>query len=256
MTAELSGLYSGLSGDLQDLEDRVLDIEGKIVAFPTSDDFDTLSALTTSRFNTLTSSVNNLTAKLASLEVYIVNLKLSHTSLERAFTGHTGIITPAISGITGEFGYWGSFWDTTIQTNAGPTSGNVMTFNNSDPENVGVLLSGTSKIKVSYPGVYNMQFSAQFDKTDGGDDKVEVWFAKNGINLPDSNTALTLHGADGKEVAAWNYMLSLDTNDYLEVYWNSADTNLRLLYETSGTNPNRPAIPSVILTMNQVRFNQ
>lgn len=256
MTAELSGLYSGLSGDLQDLEDRVLDIEGKIVAFPTSDDFDTLSALTTSRFNTLTSSVNNLTAKLASLEVYIVNLKLSHTSLERAFTGHTGIITPAISGITGEFGYWGSFWDTTVQTNAGPTSGNVMRFNNSDPENIGVLLSGTSKIKVSYPGVYNMQFSAQFDKTDSGDDKVEVWFAKNGINLPDSNTALTLHGADGKEVAAWNYMLSLDTNDYLEVYWNSADTNLRLLYETSGTNPNRPAIPSVILTMNQVRFNQ
>lgn len=254
MTAELSGLYSGLSGDLQDLEDRVLDIEGKIVAFPTSDDFDTLSALTTSRFNILNSSINSLTAKLASLEVYIVNLKLSHTSLERAFTGHTGIITPAVSGITGAFGYWGSFWDTTTQTN--DNNINAIRFNNSDPDNVGVSLSGNSKIRVSNSAVYNMQFSAQFDKTDAGDDKVEIWFAKNGIDLPDSNTALMLHGHGGKEVAAWNYMLPLDANDYLEVYWHSSDGHLEMLYEPSGTSPARPAIPSVILTMHQVRFNE
>jgi len=246
--SELSGLYSGLSGDLQDLEDRVLDIEGKIVAFPTSDDFDTLSALTTSRFNTLQSSINSLTSKLATLEVYVVNLKLSHTSLERAFTGHTGV------SFTGNFGYWGSFWDTGTQTNAGADSGNIMLIRSTDPESNGISIVDNSKITFQNSGVYNIQFSAQFDKTDAGDDATEIWFAKNGIPLSDSNTTIMLHGNNSKEVAAWNYMLPLNSGDYIQIVWHSNDTDMRLLYQTSGTNPTRPAIPSVIVTAHQVRF--
>jgi hypothetical protein len=86
-------------------------------------------------------------------------------------------------------GYWGAFWSNIDQTNAGATSTNFMTVNNSDPSNNGVVIGATSsQIKVLNDGVYNIQFSAQFDKNDGGKDNVEVWFAKNGSNIADSNS--------------------------------------------------------------------
>ena len=84
-------------------------------------------------------------------------------------------------------GYWGAFWSNIDQTNAGATSTNFMTVNNSDPSNNGVQIGATSsQIKVLNAGVYNIQFSAQFDKSDGGKDNVEVWFAKNGSNIASS----------------------------------------------------------------------
>jgi hypothetical protein len=81
-------------------------------------------------------------------------------------------------------GYWGAFWSTVAQTNAGATSANYMTVNNSDPSNNQVQIGATSsQIKVLNAGTYNIQFSAQFDKTDGGKDDVSVWFLKNGANI-------------------------------------------------------------------------
>lgn len=104
MSAELSGLYSGLSGQVDDIDARLLNVEQQILSYPTSSDFDTLSTLSSSRFNTLNSSLSSIQTKLATLETYIVNLKLSHTSLTRSFTGHTGVVarTGHHGGLTGE----------------------------------------------------------------------------------------------------------------------------------------------------------
>ena len=150
-------------------------------------------------------------------------------------------------------GYWGAFWSDQDQTNAGATSANPMTVNNSDPSNNGVQIGATSsQIKVLNAGVYNIQFSAQFDKSDGGKDEVEVWFAKNGVNIPDSNSLYSLQGNNDKLIAALNFMLPLQANDYIQIVWHSADTDLFLHHDISGTSPTRPATPSVIITVQQV----
>ena len=150
-------------------------------------------------------------------------------------------------------GYWGAFWSDQDQTNAGATSANPMTVNNSDPSNNGVQIGATSsQIKVLNAGVYNIQFSAQFDKSDGGKDNVEVWFAKNGVNIPDSNSLYSLEGNNDKLIAALNFMLPLQANDYIQIVWHSSDTNLFLHHDISGTSPTRPATPSVIITVQQV----
>ena len=148
--------------------------------------------------------------------------------------------------------YWGSFYSTETQTNSGITSMNIFTLNNADPSNNGVDLSGNDKIKVLHDDVYNIQFSAQFDKTDSGRDEVDIWLRINGANVPDTNTVLSLEGNDAKYVPAWNFVLPLKAGDYIELAWYSNDIDMRALYTASSTSPTRPAVPSFILTVTNV----
>ena len=150
-------------------------------------------------------------------------------------------------------GYWGAFWSDVDQTNAGATSVNFMTVNNSDPSNNGVQIGATSsQIKVLNAGVYNIQFSAQVDKTDGGTDELQVWFAKNGSNIADSTRIFTLEGNPDRLTAVYNYMVRLVANDYIQIAWHSADVNMFLHHDAAGASPTRPETPSVIITVHQV----
>jgi hypothetical protein len=129
-----------------------------------------------------------------------------------------------------------------------------MSFNSTDITN-GVSISGSTSpfdtyIKTQNAGVYNIQFSAQVDKIDGGADEIVIWLRKNGTDLTDTATTLTLSGNNDKQVAAWNWFVTSAAGDYYQIIWISADTNLRLLAEPiSGTHP---GIPSVIATVNRV----
>jgi len=83
MSEYLSGAFSGL-------EDRVSLLETQVVQFPSTNEFNSLSAIGTSRYNTVNTSMTSVLGKLASMETYIVNLKLYVLNLERSYTGHTG----------------------------------------------------------------------------------------------------------------------------------------------------------------------
>jgi hypothetical protein len=160
-------------------------------------------------------------------------------------TGATGATGPAG---TGGLGSYGSFFDTTTQTNLGGASGNAFKLNTTD-FNSGVSIVSTSQIKMTNAGKYNIVFSAQIDKTDGGYDTVEIWLKKNGSNLANTNTKLYIPANNGKEVASWNFFVNAAANDYFEIYWYSSDSDLRAFAEIAGA---RPAIPSIIMTVNQV----
>lgn len=145
--------------------------------------------------------------------------------------------------------YQGSFYDTTTQTTLGSEI-KAMTLNSTDISN-GVSVVNSSQIKVTNAGVYNLQFSAQITKTQGGSsENIFIWLRKNGQDIPNSNTALTLANNNDLLVASWNFFSQMSVNDYLQVMWYSTDTHIRLVAQ-SGT-ANYPAIPSVIVTMNKV----
>lgn len=144
---------------------------------------------------------------------------------------------------------YGAFHDTTKHTNSSPQ---VRAFTyNTVTESEGVTVDG-SKIYVDRDGVYNFQFSVVVTKTDGGTDVVDMWFAKNGNDMPDSNTRATLTGNGQVQVLAWNFVTSLNAGDHIELRWYSADTALS--FPTTGpfTNPTRPRIPSIIATITQI----
>ena len=150
-------------------------------------------------------------------------------------------------------GSYGSFYDTTTQTNPVANIARSMSFNSTDITN-GVSISGSTSpfntyIKTTNAGVYDIQFSAQVEKTDSGTDEIVIWLRKNGIDLTDSATKLTLSGNSTKVVAAWNWFVSSAANDYYQIIWVSADTGMRLYAEPIN---NTPGIPSVIATVNRV----
>lgn len=159
--------------------------------------------------------------------------------------------TQAIANLPPNNLYYGSFYDTTTQTNAGATAANPMTFNSTDLSN-GVTVEALGKVRIANAGVYNIQFSAQFDKTDGGDDDAEVWLSVNGNNVANTATILTVHANNGRAVAAWNFFYNFSANDYFQLFWHSTDTDMRLLARAAQVTPTRPAIPSVILTVNSI----
>lgn len=142
-------------------------------------------------------------------------------------------------------------YDVVDQTNAGTTSVNLMKFRTAHISR-DISIASDSRITMAKAGIYNIQFSAQFDKTDGGDDIVHVWLLKNGQNIANTNTEMTLVGNNGKHVAAWNFVVQASAGDYFEIAWHSTDTSVFINYVAPQSTPTRPAIPSVILTVTQV----
>lgn len=164
---------------------------------------------------------------------------------------NVSVTDSSVNVMVGELRYYGSFYSTADQTNAGATSVNKMTMNVTDLS-YGVSVVSNSRITIDNAGIYNIQFSAQFAKSDSGDDTVDIWLCKNGNNVANTNTELTIIGNNGNFVAAWNFFVSAGAGDYYELCWHSIDTNVRLDYIAAQSSPTRPAIPSLIVTVNKV----
>ena len=142
---------------------------------------------------------------------------------------------------------FGSFYDTTTQTAAAINTAYAMTFNTTDLS-VGVTRgSPTSRIYVDRQNVYNVQFSAQVDKTAGGVGLVWIWLRKNGVNVPDSTGQIRIQGNNAELIAGWNYIIQLNDGDYIELMWEVDDISVILLAEAASAV--HPSVPSIILTV-------
>jgi len=142
---------------------------------------------------------------------------------------------------------YGSFYDTTTQTAAVINTAYAMTYNTTDLS-VGVNVgTPTSRVYVDTHNVYNIQFSAQLDKTAGGTASIWIWLRKNGVNVPDSTGQIQLQGNNAETLAVWNYLLDMNAGDYFELMWEVDDTSVQLTaFPATAVHP---SIPSVILTV-------
>jgi hypothetical protein len=146
----------------------------------------------------------------------------------------------------------GSFYDTTTQTNPVPGAVNLMKFDSiyDSGETQFSVSKDTNRVYVAETGVYNIQFSAQLDKTGGGASDVFIWLRLNGNNVTHSATKMVIDGPNNELVAAWNWVITLADGDYIELAWQSPDANVILL--AAPASGNIPQIPSVILTVTWV----
>ena len=147
----------------------------------------------------------------------------------------------------------GSFYDTTTQTNPVANQVNLMKWNSVYDAGDGTqyaVKKDTNRVYITQTGVYNIQFSAQLDKTGGGASAVYIWIRVNGQNVSNSATKVVIDGPNNEIVAAWNWVLTLAANDYIELAWESSDTDV-ILAAVAATG-NIPEIPSVIITVTWV----
>lgn len=132
-----------------------------------------------------------------------------------------------------------------LNSETGSSSNGVTITNNGSP--------ARNRIRFPATGMYNIAFSTVFLKSNSSAGAVDIWFRENGVDLPDSNTRVTVAG-QAQTVAAWNYFYNCtNTNNYLEVVWWTSDSTTISVHATAATTaPTRPAVPSIILTVNQV----
>ena len=140
----------------------------------------------------------------------------------------------------------GQFLSTTTITGSAGVSASVSY--NTTSSLSGISLVSGSRITILNPGTYNIQFSAQTDAPSGAD-TVFVWFRKNGTNIPNSASKITLSNNDA-QVLTVNIFDTAVLNDYYEIVWQRSDDHARLL--AAAATGNIPAIPSIIVTVNQV----
>jgi hypothetical protein len=147
---------------------------------------------------------------------------------------------------------YGMFYDTTDQAAAAINTAYPITFNTTSVALGTYRGTPTSRIYVSTPAVYNFAFSVQLDKTSGGLARMYFWGRKNGTNIAESGRHVHLQGNNNETVYASNLYVEMGGGDYFELVWSTDDTTAQL--EAVAAAAPVPAIPSVILTVNQVNI--
>jgi hypothetical protein len=150
-----------------------------------------------------------------------------------------------------QFNY-GQFSSTQTQSGSANTAYSA-TFNTTDFSQGVSLISG-SRITVSNTGIYNIQFSTQLHTTANQAVDFSIWFAMTGSDIANSNTDFTIEKINGGGfvVAALNFLVQLQSNDYVELKYSKTTAQGQLQAKGIQSTPTRPATPSVILTVTQI----
>jgi hypothetical protein len=149
----------------------------------------------------------------------------------------------------------GSFFSTQTQSATTINTPKAMTLNNTDAFSSGVSIVSNSQITVDTTGIYNLQFSAQIDRvTTSGVDRMEIWFRKQGVDIPNSTTKVTVSGSanQAKVVASWNFYVSLTAGQYVELMYSVTDLQVQIVTEAENLVVPYPATPSLIVTIQKI----
>lgn len=131
-----------------------------------------------------------------------------------------------------------------------------ITFDQNDYIN-GCANDGTDGISVTIPGIYNYQFSVQWKNTDSQEHDSWIWLRINGVDVAGTASQFTVparHGSvDGALIAAANFYVSLQANQYVSMYAAVDNTTITMDAAAAQTSPfAMPAIPSVVATLSFV----
>lgn len=149
----------------------------------------------------------------------------------------------------------GAFSNTGTQNLTAANTAYVVTLNTSDFAN-GMSLA-SNKITVDQTGVYNVQFSLQFENTNVAIATTWAWLRKNGTDIAGTASTWDIHGthagSNGYVLGACNFFVQLTANDYLELVVAGNNTGINIEAYSSSVSPfTRPAIPSSVVTVSFV----
>jgi hypothetical protein len=163
-----------------------------------------------------------------------------------------------ISGVRFPYGAFSSDQDQSTTAN----TATLMTLNTTDFAN-DVSIS-SSKITVVHPGIYNLQFSAQFQNTDNQIQDISIWLRQGNdggasADIPGSTGFVSIParksasaGEEAHEIIGWNYYLSMAANDYVQIYWSTTLASVTIQNYPASTGPVRPSTQSVVATLSFV----
>jgi hypothetical protein len=151
---------------------------------------------------------------------------------------------------------YGSFSGNADQAATAINTPGAVAFDTTEESN-GVTLSNTSRINVANAGIYNVQYSLQLANYDNAAQFADVWFRVNNNDIPRSASRFDLParksgGVPSHIIGTVNIFLDMTAGQYFEIYGAVSDTDVKLEhYDADNTIP-RPAIPTVICTVQYI----
>jgi hypothetical protein len=177
-------------------------------------------------------------------------LRLYFNQLQNALTEITG--NAGGKYLAFPYGAFSDFADQTTTVNTATLVAlSVTDFSNE------VSLQTGSKITVANAGIYNLQFSVQLQNLDNAPQDVFIWLKQNGTDITGSTGLVGLParksaGVPFHDIKGWNYFLSMNAGDYVQIYWSTTNVDVTIqTYPASGT-PTKPSTASVVATLSFV----
>lgn len=163
----------------------------------------------------------------------------------------TQTLSPISDG-TGIYFPNGQFTSTLDQTAASTTTAYNITFDTTEVSQDVSLVSGY-QITTAKAGRYNFQFSIQFANLANSTETADVWFHKNGVDVPRSNSRFGMAARKNPStpfycIGTVNILQDMAVGDNISLQWCTTNTDVSIQADPAGTSPTRPVIPSVILT--------
>ena len=157
-------------------------------------------------------------------------------------------------------GYYGAWQDDLIQTAAASNTGYSMIYRVADitPSGISIVNNGSgdpTRITFANTGIYNIQFSSQFQNLANSPQDVTIWLRKNGTDVAGSSGVVGMEERKNladpyHTIVSWNYLLSVVAGEYYELVWSTTDhIHVEMHYYAAGSPP--PSAASVILTVTQ-----
>ena len=133
----------------------------------------------------------------------------------------------------------------TVDQTGNVAAATAVTFN-TDLTGTGVSVVSTTQITFAAAGTYMLAPSIQFVNSAAADHDVTIWFRKNGTNIANSATAITVPKlADGgAAVFSLSFFDTVTAGQYIEIMW--LPENVAVTVEAAAVGAIAPAIPSII----------
>jgi hypothetical protein len=176
-------------------------------------------------------------------------ITVSGDSVDVAVTENTVTITDADYMKYGAFQYLGR------QAITSTTSEFIMPLDTTDF--TGNVYISNNKIYFPTAGIYNIQWSGQFENSANALEDIYVWLKINGTNIAGSTGYISIParksaGNPAHMITGWNYFIQVTAGQYLEIAWSATSTNVSLESYATQTNPTRPSTAAVVVTAQQV----
>jgi len=82
---------------------------------------------------------------------------------------------------------------------------------------------------------------------------VYIWLKQNGADITGSTGFVSIPnrhaGTDGHSIVGWNYFLTMNANDHVEIYWSVPNIAVTIQHLAASGTPTKPSTQSVVATM-------
>jgi len=147
--------------------------------------------------------------------------------------------------------YYGQFARTTDVTAAVINTAYPIEMNVTEVANGVTIGTPTSRLVAEFSGLYNFQVNFQLLSNSASAKNAWLWFRKNGVDIADSASVVTLSGNNEAKSAHKSDFISLDAGEYVEMMF--AVDNTGLFLDATAATAFAPAAPAVLVAVTQVQ---